>query len=88
MRRSSVWIGVGLLALMAASVWSSFTATRIECEVCLTYDGRSNCGSASAPTREDAIRAAQDVACSSLASGRAGNLACARARPTQVTCPE
>lgn len=88
MRRSSVWVGVGLAALMVAIVWSSFITARVECEVCLTYDGRRNCGSASAPTREEAIRAAQDVACSSLASGRAGNLACSRARPTQVTCPE
>jgi hypothetical protein len=87
MRRPSVWVGLGLLALMAAIIWSSFATTRVECEACITYDGRSKCASASAPTRDEAVRAAQDVACASLASGRAGNLACSRVRPASVSCP-
>jgi hypothetical protein len=88
MRRLNLWVGLGLLALMGLMVWTSFNTTRVECEVCITYDGRTKCGTAGAPTQEEAVRAASDVACSGLASGRAGNLACGRARPSSLSCSE
>ena len=87
MRRTGVLAVVGLALLMGAIIWSSFTTERVECEVCITHDGRTNCASAAGPTRDEAIGAAIDVACAALASGRAGSLECGRRVPTQVSCP-
>ncbi|TDI35539.1 MAG: hypothetical protein E2P03_00590 [Acidobacteria bacterium] len=88
MRRTGILALVGMLLLMGAIIWSSFNTPRVECEACITYDGRTNCASAAGPTRDEAILAATDVACAALASGRAGSLACGRSIPTRVTCPE
>lgn len=87
MRRTGVLAALILLLLVGMIVYSSFNATRVECEACITYDGRSNCASAAGPTRDEAITAAIDVACATIASGRASSLACGRSNPTSVSCP-
>ena len=87
MRRTGVLALLILVLLAGMIVYSSFNTTRVECEVCITYDGRSNCASAAGPTQDEAIDAARDVACATLASGRAGSLACGRSNPTSVSCP-
>lgn len=87
MRRTGILALVGLALLVGAIIWSSFNTPRVECEVCITYDGRTNCASAAGPSEDEAIRAATDVACAPLASGRAGSMACGRSTPTRVSCP-
>lgn len=87
MRRTGVLALVGFTLLVGAIIWSSFTTPRVECEVCITHDGRINCASAAGPTRDEAIGSAIDVACAALASGRAGSLECGRSVPTKVSCP-
>ncbi len=88
MRRTGKLTLIGMALLMAAIIWSSFSTPRVECEVCITYDGRTNCAAAAGPTEDEAIRAATDVACAALASGRAGSLACGRSIPSQVSCSD
>ena len=38
----------------------------MHCEVCITYNGSTNCGNSAATTREQAERTATDLACNGL----------------------
>ena len=85
--RSSTWITLlGLAALSAVLVWSSMSGSKVECEVCMTYDGRPSCATAAAPDEETAVRTATDTACATIALGRAASLECGRLQPDRTSC--
>ncbi len=73
-----------VLLLFAALVYSTLSLARYECEVCVTFNGRSACRVAAGATREEAIRTASDNACAFLASGRTDSMACGRTPPTRI----
>lgn len=88
--RTGIVIGVVVLlaSVLAVLVWSSMSLARHTGEVCITYRGRTDCRSASGTTREEAQRAATDMACSSLASGMTDRINCQDTPPSRVTWQE
>jgi hypothetical protein len=81
-----VILGIGFVLLVAGYlVYSSFGNSSIKCEVCVTYRGRSNCGTSAASSREQAERTALDLACDRLGSGMT-ELGQCRDTPNQTTC--
>ncbi len=56
-------------AVVALVIYSTVGAARFRCEVCITYAGRSACRTASASSREQALRTATENACAQIASG-------------------
>ena len=85
MKKPAVWIAVFVAAFVAIVVYSTMSAGKHRVEVCLEYNGRSACRTASAATAESALRTAQDNACAFLASGMTDSIACGRAAPSKVT---
>ncbi len=83
-RRLKLVIAGVVLLLLAALVYSTLSLARFECEVCVTFNGRSACRVAAGATREEAVRTASDNACAFLASGRTDSMACGRTPPTRV----
>ncbi len=75
-----------LLPLAAYVVYSSFQVSAVECEVCMRFDGRESCRTASAAERDEALRAAVDNACALLTSGMTNSIRCQRAEPVAVQC--
>lgn len=71
---------------LAAIVWSTFRQAQVSCEVCIAYQGRSQCRTAQGATREDAIRTATDNACAFLSTGMAEGIQCANTPPTKTEC--
>jgi hypothetical protein len=60
--------------------------TQHHCEVCVTYNGRTNCGNSASTTREQAERTATDLACNSIASGMTEEMQCQNSPTRTVTC--
>lgn len=58
---------------------------KFRCEVCVTFEGRTICRSAAAPTRDEAIRTASDTACTDLSSGMTSLMQCQNGAPRKVT---
>ena len=83
-RRLKLVIAGVVLLLLAALVYSTLSLAHFECEVCVTFNGRSACRVAAGATREEAVRTASDNACAFLASGRTDSMACGRTPPTRV----
>lgn len=66
--------------------FSTVRAQRLECEVCVAFNGGQRCAKASGPTDRAARETAQTAACGPLARGMDQTIACGRAEPVKVTC--
>ena len=79
---------IGLLifaALMALLVYSTLTLGGQRVEVCMQFNGRQSCRTASGSSKEQALRTATQNACADIASGVTDSLACERSEPVKVT---
>ena len=70
--------------MLAVIVYSSIGIHPYEVETCITYNGRTNCGTAAGATRPQALTAAARIACSSISSGMTQSIACDDTRPDSV----
>jgi hypothetical protein len=77
---------LGVLAFVGLLLYNTLSAQRVECEVCVDFQGGSNCATASHNSEHDATQAAQTTACGVLAHGMDESIACGRIRPSSVRC--
>ena len=85
MNRKTVWISVLFgAAVLAYLVISSFSQKAAKCEVCMEFNGGTDCRTASADTRENALRTAVTNACAQLASGVTQSMQCENTPPRSV----
>lgn len=83
--KKTVWLGaLFLTAVLAYLVISSFRPQGFRCRVCVNYNGRRDCRTASAETREGAERAATSNACAQVASGVIESSQCESGPPESV----
>ncbi len=76
-------LAAATLALVVFGVLSSFAH---ECEVCVTFHGRTACRRAAGSTAEEALRTAQDNACAFVASGMTETVGCTTRPAASTTC--
>lgn len=79
---------IGLLifaAIIGLIVYSTMTLGGQRVEVCMAFNGRQSCRTASASTKQSALRTATSNACAELASGVTDSLACERSEPVSIT---
>ncbi len=80
-----VIVGIIFIAVvLAVLLFSTMNLAKFRVEVCVTFNGRSDCRIASADTEEHALRTATSNACGLLASGVTDSLACEHSVPTSV----
>ena len=72
---------IGVLALL---VYSSMHIANYRVEVCVAFNGHSDCKTASADSQEHALRSAQSNACALMASGVTETMQCERTNPVSV----
>ncbi len=73
-----------LLAVLGALVYSTMDLQGYSCEVCITFNGRTNCAKASGTSREEAQRTATDTACAPITGGMSETIACSNTAPDSV----
>ena len=84
--KKTVLLGIlFVVVVIAFVVYSTLGTGRHRCEVCITYQGRSACRTASAGTREQALRTATENACAQIASGVTESNQCQNTPPDRVT---
>jgi len=84
--RLGVLIGsaVFVVGIIVALVYMSVGYHQYEVEVCITFKGRNNCGTAAGATRDEALAAAARVACATISGGVTETIACDRTEPDSV----
>ncbi len=87
MQRSTLGTLVAVV-LVAGLVFVLMTSgqTTNQCRVCVTYNGKSNCATATGQTEQAAREGAQTTACGILASGMDESIGCGRVPPDSVQC--
>lgn len=86
-RKSFPWKWVaplGGIVLICVLVYSTIQENRRRYEVCVDFHGRTHCATASGATEQGAIRSAQEIDCSQLASGRDDNILCLDTSPASI----
>lgn len=79
-----VWLIVaGFVALL---MWSTMASQQVECEVCVEFQGRRNCATASAANEAQAAQSAQSTACGTISSGMAESVLCGDVAPVSRRC--
>ena len=74
---------VGFIALL---LYNTLSAQKVECQVCVEFQGRRNCATASHASENEAIQSAQTTACGILANGMTESIACGRTPPVSSRC--
>lgn len=77
-----------VVGFVAFIIFSALGLDRFTCRVCLSYQGRTDCASASGTTEMEARRTATDVVCANLTSGVTNTIACTNTQPQSVQCRE
>jgi hypothetical protein len=75
---------LGFLVFLALITYAMMGGRQTKVEVCMAFQGRTNCATASAASREEAIRTATTTACALIASGVTDSMGCDRTQPTSI----
>ena len=86
MSKAAVIGGVFGLTLLGAIVYFSMGFAQYTCEVCVTFNGRTQCRTASGADQKTAKQTAQDNACAFLIASKTDGFLCNQIHPAQVTC--
>ncbi|MDA0337403.1 MAG: hypothetical protein O2782_19750 [bacterium] len=79
-------LGFGIAAgLVLALVLSTMNLRQHTCEVCITYNGSTNCAIATGTTRKEAQGSATNTACASISGGVTQSIQCGNTQPDKVT---
>lgn len=86
MKRSTLWTLAAIAAVAALFFYLTAAQATEECTVCMEFRGRSNCATASAPTRDEAEQGARNTACGPIAQGMDETIACGNTPSATVRC--
>jgi hypothetical protein len=83
----SLLAGIVVFAIVGVLIYFAMSGqTAATCEVCIEFNGHTQCRTAKAPTKQEAIRTATDMACAELASGMNESMSCGRTTPKSTKC--
>ncbi len=82
--KAGLAIAAVLAIFIGLMIYSSMGISTFRVEVCMGYQGRSACRTASGAAKDTALRAASDNACAQISSGMTDSMACGRSVPLSV----
>jgi hypothetical protein len=84
--KKTTWLAIlFVVAVLGAILYSSFSQPRVRVRVCIAFKGNRDCRTASAETRENALRTAITNACAQLSGGVTESNQCENTPPESVT---
>jgi len=78
-----------ILLAVAFFGWLYYSAARtskVTCESCITFGGRTECAKTAGATREEALRQGATVICARISSGMTEGIRCANTLPDRSEC--
>ncbi|HKC38062.1 MAG TPA: hypothetical protein VKC15_00825 [Gemmatimonadales bacterium] len=86
MKRSTLLTIAAVVAVALLFFYMTTAHANEECNVCVEFQGRSNCAAAVAATVGDATETAHRTACGPIAQGMNETIACENRAPVSVQC--
>jgi hypothetical protein len=84
--QKTVLVGVGLVLLVGYMMYLSMSPGQISCEVCIEFNGRTECRKAIGKDQEEAQRSATSTACGLISGGVTDGIACQNTTPKKLSC--
>ena len=83
--KHNVLLGIAAaIAFVALLTYMTMGMKQHRVEVCMEFNGRTNCATAAGPSREQALRTASETACATISSGMTESTTCGRTPPVKV----
>ena len=79
-----ILIAAAFVAFIALITYQMTSLRQNRVEVCMGFQGRQNCSTASGASKDEALRTATDAACTLIAGGVTDTQACTRTEPLSV----
>ncbi len=79
-----ILIAAAFVAFLAVITYQMTSLRKNRVEVCMGFQGRQNCATASGASKDEAFRTATDAACTLIAGGVTDTQACTRTQPLSV----
>lgn len=86
MKRGTIITILAIVLFGALLLFNTLSAQKVECTICVEYNGKRNCAAASHENEADARQSAQTTACGTLTSGMNDAIACGRVTPVSAQC--
>lgn len=86
MKRGTLITMLLAAAFAAFLLYSTLAAQHVECSACVTFNGQTNCATASAESEQDALRQAVSTACGTITQGMDESIRCAGLPPQRPQC--
>jgi hypothetical protein len=86
MKRSTLLSIAAVIAVALLFFYMTTAHANEECNVCVEFQGRSNCAAAVGGTVSEATETAHRTACGPIAQGMNESIACANRAPVSVQC--
>ena len=86
MKRGTIITIIAAVLFGALLLFNTLSAQKVECSVCVEFNGTRNCATASHENESDARQAAQSTACGPLTNGMNEAIACGRVTPVSAQC--
>ena len=86
MKRSTLFTIAVVIAVIMLFFYMTTARANQECNVCVEFQGKSNCASALGSTVGEATETAHRTACGPVAQGMNESIACANRAPVSVQC--
>lgn len=83
-KRLVLMIVLAGIAFVGALIYNTMSYGQYRVEVCMEFQGRTNCRTSLGKTEETALRTATENACATIASGMTESMACDRTPPKSV----
>lgn len=82
-----IGLAIAAVAVLAGALYfATLEASGVTCELCMEFEGRTACRSASAEDRDTAVYGARMAACAVLSQGVTSGMQCDRTPPRSVVC--
>jgi hypothetical protein len=82
--RNALFGVIAAVIFIGLLIYLTMGQKQVRAEVCVEFQGRTNCRTAAGPTQEQAIRTATDNACATITSGMTESMSCGRMPPAKV----
>ena len=86
MSKAGVIGGIFGIIIVGAILFLSMGLSQQTCEVCVEFNGRTQCRTASGADEKTAIITARDNACAFLVMSKTDGFLCGQTQPKKVTC--
>lgn len=86
MKKSTLITIIIIAGFTGLLLYSTLSAQRVECSACVTFEGKTNCATATGQDEAEALKTVVNTACGTISQGMDGSIRCSGMPPQRPVC--